>query len=78
MALSVVGHTHPAERCSDKDPEVAPSLLNLLGCANWTRFGVNIRCEAVSRGEHPPYVILETLTSNGCVNSSLSSRKWRR
>ena len=59
MALFVVRHTHPAERCPAKDPEVAPTLLNLLGRANCERFGVNIHGEAVAKGEHTFYLILE-------------------
>jgi DMSO/TMAO reductase YedYZ molybdopterin-dependent catalytic subunit len=59
MALFVVRHLHTAERCPARDPYLGANLLNHLSRASVARFGVKIRGEAVVKGEHTLYLIME-------------------
>jgi hypothetical protein len=59
MALFVVRHQHPAERCPAKDPSMGAMLLNHLTEANAQQHGVRIHGDAVVDGQHTLYLILE-------------------
>lgn len=59
MALFVVRHVHAPERCPAQDPFRGATLLNHLSRPSVARFGVKIRGEAVVRGEHTLYLIVE-------------------
>ena len=59
MALFVVRHQHPAESCPAQDPFMGARLLNHLSRSNVRQFGVRIQGEAVVRGEHTVYFIVE-------------------
>jgi len=59
MALFVVKHQHPAERCPARDPQMGAMLLDHLTEENARRNGVDIQGEAVIDGQHTLYVILE-------------------
>ena len=59
MALFVVRHEHPADRCPATDPDMGAMLLNYLSRPNVTAQGVEIRGEAVVQGEHTLYMIVE-------------------
>src|SRR4051794_29439276 len=59
MALFLVRHQHPAERCPAQDSEVGAMLLHHLSRPNVRRHGVHIRGEAVVQGEHTVYFIVE-------------------
>lgn len=59
MALYVVEHRHDADRCPAGDPRMAPFLLQLLSPAAAKSHGVTIRAEAVERGGHHLYVIVD-------------------
>src|ERR1700730_12351284 len=59
MALFVVRHQHAAERCPAKDPQMGAMLLNHLSSPNVARAGMRIQGEAVVRGEHMVYFIVE-------------------
>jgi DMSO/TMAO reductase YedYZ molybdopterin-dependent catalytic subunit len=59
MALFVVRHHHAAEHCPAQDPYMGAMLLNHLSRPNVRQHGVEIRGEAVVRGEHTMYLIVE-------------------
>lgn len=60
MALYVVQHRHPADRCPARDKQMAPMLLKHLSPANAEQFGIKIQSEAVIDGEHTLYLIVES------------------
>ncbi len=59
MALFVVRHQHPAERCPTEDPYLGATILNHLSRPNVRQYGIQIQGEAVVRGEHTMYLIVE-------------------
>jgi DMSO/TMAO reductase YedYZ molybdopterin-dependent catalytic subunit len=60
MALFIIRHQHPAERCPAADPYAGAGLLNYLSRPNVRKHGVQIHGEAVVRGEHTLYLIVES------------------
>src|SRR5262245_23128893 len=61
MALFIVRHQHSAERCLATDPYTGATLLNYLNQANVRKHGIGIRGEAIVRGEHMLYLIVEAI-----------------
>ena len=59
MALFIVRHEHAADRCPAADPERGAELLNHLSRPNVRRHGLEIRADAVVRGEHSLVLIAE-------------------
>ncbi|HXF56866.1 MAG TPA: DUF3303 family protein [Actinomycetota bacterium] len=59
MPLFVVKHQHPAEGCPAGDPQVGPMLAQHVSSANAEKFGLNLHGEAVVRGAHTLYLILD-------------------
>lgn len=59
MALFIVRHQHTADRCPAADPYVGAGLLNYLSRPNVRKLGVQIQGEAVVRGEHTMYLIVD-------------------
>lgn len=59
MALFVVRHQHPAERCPAQDPEMGARLLTYMSRPNAKQLGLQIQAEAVVQGEHTFYLIVE-------------------
>jgi DMSO/TMAO reductase YedYZ molybdopterin-dependent catalytic subunit len=59
MALFVVRHVHSPDKCPAQDPYRGAMLLNHLSRPNVARFGLKIQGEAVVKGEHSMYVIVE-------------------
>jgi DMSO/TMAO reductase YedYZ molybdopterin-dependent catalytic subunit len=59
MALYIVRHQHDAAHCPATDPYGGANLLNYLSRPNVRRHGVDILGEAVVRGEHTLYMIIE-------------------
>jgi len=59
MALFIVRHQHSAEKCPAADPYVGAGLLNYLSRPNVRKLGVQIQGEAVVRGEHTMYLIVD-------------------
>ena len=59
MALFVVRHQHPAERCPARDPQMGQMLLAHLAESNARQYGINIHGEAVIEGQHTLYLIAE-------------------
>jgi DMSO/TMAO reductase YedYZ molybdopterin-dependent catalytic subunit len=59
MALFVVRHQHPPERCPARDPALGAALLKHLSRPNVRQHGVEIRGEAVLKDGHTAYFIVE-------------------
>jgi DMSO/TMAO reductase YedYZ molybdopterin-dependent catalytic subunit len=59
MGLFIVRHEHQEDRCPVTDPYAGAMLLNYLSRPNVRQFGVQIQGEAVVRGEHAMYMIIE-------------------
>jgi len=57
MALFLTEHRHEAERCPAGNPQMAGALLALIG--NAAEGGLKVHAEAVTRGQHHLYVIVE-------------------
>lgn len=60
MALFIVRHQHDAERCPATDPYMGATLLNYLSRPNVRKHGIEIQAEAIVRGEHTMYMIVES------------------
>jgi hypothetical protein len=59
MALFVVRHQHPAERCPANDPQMGQMLLDHLAPEHAARQGLTIHGEAVVNNAHTLYMIVE-------------------
>ena len=59
MSLYVAEHRHPADRCPAANPQMAPFLLKLLSNENASTHGIRIESDAVERGRHHLYVVVE-------------------
>ena len=59
MALFVVTHRHPEERCPSGDPAKGPMLLRRLSKEGAERFGVTVHAEAMIDGLHTLTMIVE-------------------
>jgi hypothetical protein len=59
MALFVAEHRHAADRCPASNPRVAPFLLTLLSAPEAAKHGVKIHGEAVARGQHHLYLVVD-------------------
>src|SRR5260370_40126126 len=59
MGVLVVRHVDSADRCPAQDPYRGVMLLNHLSRPSVARFGLKIRGEAVVKGEHTMYLIVE-------------------
>ena len=60
MARFVVRHQHEADRCPAADPHHGATLLNYLSGPRARQHGIEIQSEAVVRGEHTLYLIVES------------------
>ena len=58
--LFIVRHQHDAARCPATDPYMGATLLNYLSRSNVRQQGITIQGEAVVRGEHTLYMIVES------------------
>lgn len=65
MALYVVQHEHSAESCPGAHPQYGPMLLAHVERENARRFGVDIQGEAVIRGAHTLYLIVDAADPAG-------------
>jgi Protein of unknown function (DUF3303) len=59
MPLFVAEHRHPPDHCPAGNPQMAPFLLQILSPANAAKAGLTLHGDAVARGQHHLYVILE-------------------
>src|ERR1700732_4470880 len=59
MARFVVRHVHSPEKCPAQDPYRGAMLLNHLSRSSVAEFGLKIQGEAVVKGEHTMYLIVE-------------------
>lgn len=64
MALFVIRHQHAPEQCMAQDSYKGAALLNHLSRPNVRRHGIEIRGEAVVKGEHTLYMIVESDDEN--------------
>jgi DMSO/TMAO reductase YedYZ molybdopterin-dependent catalytic subunit len=60
MSLFIVRHQHDADRCPATDPDMGATLLNYLSRPNVRKHGIEIQGEAIVRGEHTLYMIVES------------------
>ena len=60
MALFIVRHQHEPDRCPATDPYMGATLLNYLSRPNVRKHGVSIQSEAIVRGEHTLYMVVES------------------
>src|SRR5688572_138952 len=59
MALFIVRHEHDADKCPATDPYMGATLLNYLSRPNVRKHGIEIAGEAVVRGEHTMFMIVQ-------------------
>jgi hypothetical protein len=59
MALFVAEHQHTADHCPAGNPQMAPFLLQILSNENAAKAGLKLHADAVTRGQHHLYVIIE-------------------
>jgi DMSO/TMAO reductase YedYZ molybdopterin-dependent catalytic subunit len=59
MARFVIRHVHSPENCPARDPHRGARLLNHLSPRGVAEFGLKIHGEAVVKGEHTIYLIVE-------------------
>lgn len=59
MPLFIVRHQHDPKRCPAADPYNGANLLNHLSRPNVRKHGITMQGEAVVRGEHTLYMIVE-------------------
>lgn len=59
MPLFIVRHQHAAAQCPAADPYAGAGLLNYLSRPNVRKLGVKIQGEAVVRGEHTLFLIVD-------------------
>ncbi len=57
MPLFVAEHTHPAERCPARNPQMAQGLLALIHGAGSA--GINVHGDAVANQQHHLYIIAD-------------------
>jgi len=56
----IVRHRHEAERCPAANPYAGAGLLNYLSRPSLRQHGVEVQIEAVVRGEHALYMVVES------------------
>jgi hypothetical protein len=59
MALFIAEHRHAADHCPAGNPQMAPFLLQILSPGNASKAGLTLHGDAVARGQHHLYVIIE-------------------
>jgi len=59
MPLFIVRHQHDPNHCPAADPYNGANLLNYLSRPNFRKHGLTVHGEAVARGEHTLYMIVE-------------------
>lgn len=61
MPLFIVRHQHDPNHCPAADPYNGANLLNHLSRPNFRKHGLTVHGEAVARGEHTLYMIIEAV-----------------
>ncbi|MFL6352348.1 MAG: sulfite oxidase [Bryobacteraceae bacterium] len=64
MPLFIVRHQHDASHCPAADPYNGANLLNYVSRPNVRKHGITVQAEAVVRGEHTLYMIVEAADEN--------------
>lgn len=68
MSLYFVRHSHNAETCPAKDPQMGAMLLSHLSPLNARKFGVELHGEAVLDGQHTLVLIAEAESQENLEN----------
>lgn len=66
MPLFVTEHTHPAEQCPARNPQMAAGLLAII--QNADRAGIRIHGDAVTSQQHHLYLIAEAASEETLRN----------
>jgi hypothetical protein len=64
MPLFIVRHQHDPNHCPAADPYNGANLLNYVSRPNLRKYGITVQGEAVARGEHTLYMIVEAADEN--------------
>ena len=72
MALFVVCHQHPDDKCPAKDPQMGQMLLQHLSGRNAAEAGISINGEAIVNDEHTMYLILDAASRTTFLARTLS------
>ncbi|MGA7861302.1 MAG: DUF3303 family protein [Thermoplasmata archaeon] len=64
MSLFVTEHTHPAETCPAKTPQMAAALLQIVNPSNAAKAGIKIHGDAVANGSHHLFLIVDATDEN--------------
>jgi len=59
MSLFVVQHKHTAETCPAGNPQMGAALVQHVSPEHASKFGVNVRADAVVDGQHTFVLIVE-------------------
>jgi hypothetical protein len=59
MSLFVTEHTHAAETCPARNPQMAGALLQIVNSSNAAKAGIKIYGDAVGDGSHHLYLIVD-------------------
>ncbi|MBI1885927.1 MAG: hypothetical protein HYS09_06405 [Chloroflexi bacterium] len=68
MPLYLVQHTHPADTCPTKNPEMVRQLANHVNQATADKYGVKILADWVNEPEHTVILVLEADTPDKATN----------
>jgi len=68
MSLYFVRHSHNAETCPAKDPQMGAMLLTHLSPPNARKYGVELHGEAVLDGQHTLVLIAEAESRESVEN----------
>jgi hypothetical protein len=72
MPLFIVRHQHDPNHCPAADPYNGANLLNYLSRPNVRKYGITVQGEAVARGEHTLYMILEAAADENSVRDYMT------
>ena len=78
MVLFVVRHQHAASTCPAGDPDASAMMLNHLSRSNVRHHGIEILGEAVVKGEHTFYMIVQAPDEGRLQRSCSRSRGSER
>lgn len=71
MGLYLIQHTHTAETCPSKNPEMVRQLASHVTVANAAKHGVTLLADFVNEQEHTVVLVLEASSPDKAVNFAL-------
>ena len=71
MPMYLVEHTHPAETCPARDPNMVRQLESHVSDANAEKYGVKILADFVREVEHTTLLVLEADSPEKVTNFAL-------